>query len=41
VEEEKPESRRVFGLEVEEIARVTARVYGAEPAGGIEFSIRV
>ena len=28
VEEEKPESRRVFGLRVEEIARVTARVYG-------------
>ena len=28
VEEEKPESRRVFGLGVEEIARVTARVYG-------------
>ena len=27
VEEEKPESRRVFGLGVEEIARVTARVY--------------
>ena len=28
VEEEKPESRRIFGLEVDEIARVTARVYG-------------
>ena len=28
VGEEKPESRRVFGLRVEEIARVTARVYG-------------
>jgi len=28
VEEEKPESRRVFGLGIEEIARATARVYG-------------
>ena len=28
VEEEKPESRRVFGLGVEEITRATARVYG-------------
>jgi putative transposase len=28
VEEEKPESRRVFGLGIEQIARVTARVYG-------------
>ena len=28
VEDEKPESRRVFGLGIEEIARVTARVYG-------------
>jgi len=28
VEEEKPESREVFGLGVEEITRVTARVYG-------------
>lgn len=28
VEEEKPESRRVFGLGIEEIARVTAKVYG-------------
>jgi REP element-mobilizing transposase RayT len=28
VEEEKPESRQVFGLGVEEIARMTARVYG-------------
>jgi putative transposase len=28
VEEEKPESRRVFGLGVEEIARATAKVYG-------------
>lgn len=28
VEDEKPESRRVFGLGVEEIARVTARMYG-------------
>jgi chromosomal replication initiation ATPase DnaA len=28
VEEEKPESRRVFGLGIEPIARITARVYG-------------
>ena len=28
VEEEKPESRRVFGLGLEQIARVTAKVYG-------------
>jgi putative transposase len=28
VEEEKPESRRVFGLGAEQIARVTAKVYG-------------
>jgi hypothetical protein len=28
VEQEKPESRKVFGLEAEEIARVTATVYG-------------
>ncbi len=28
VEEEKPESRRVFGLGMEEIVRVTARYYG-------------
>jgi REP element-mobilizing transposase RayT len=28
VEEEKPESRRIFGLGIEEIARATARVYG-------------
>jgi putative transposase len=28
VEEEKPESRRVFGFGVEQIARVTAKVYG-------------
>lgn len=28
VEAEKPESRKVFALEVEEIARVTAKVYG-------------
>jgi len=30
VEEEKPESRKVFGLGVEEIARATARVYGGK-----------
>ncbi len=30
VEEQKPESRKVFGIEVEEIARVTARVYGKQ-----------
>ena len=28
VEEEKPESRRVFGLGIEQIVRVTAKVYG-------------
>lgn len=28
VEQDKPESRRVFGFGVEEIARVTAKVYG-------------
>ena len=28
VEEEKPESRAVFGLEIERIARATAEVYG-------------
>jgi chromosomal replication initiation ATPase DnaA len=32
VEEEKPESRKVFGLEIERIARVTAKVYG-KPLG--------
>ena len=30
VEEQKPESRKVFGIEVEEFARVTARVYGKQ-----------
>jgi len=30
VEERKPESRKVFGIEVKEIARVTARVYGKQ-----------
>jgi REP element-mobilizing transposase RayT len=30
VDEEKPESRQVFGLGVEEIARATARVYGKQ-----------
>lgn len=30
VEDEKPESRRVFGLGIDEIARATARVYGKQ-----------